>query len=263
MGSEPESPAARILAQQPEQREELAPAARWWDRPLVVLDTETTAADPLKARIVQAACSAIYPDGRLSSSSYCQIVNVEGEIPDDVVAVHGISKATAVRDGLPLVDVLYEVLRRIDRWHKVAAVVIFNAVYDWPLVWEEVGRTELVWTDPLAAALLVDPLVIEREFNGVAKGHFSNKLADVAKRYGIAVKDAHSAQGDAIMTAAILRVQLEKYEILRKVTLEELQALQREWYARWRDNLNAYNAKKGKAWRVSGEWPFGDRRRQL
>lgn len=263
MGSEPQSPAAHIMAQRPLERPELVPAARWWERPLVVVDTETTSADPLEARIVQAACSAIYPDGRLSTSSYCQIVNVEGEIPEEAQKVHGISKATCVRDGKPLVDVLYEVLRRLDRWHKVAAIVIFNAVYDWPLLWEEVGRTELRWTDPLAAALLVDPLVIERHFNGITKGHYSNKLSDVAARYGIAVKNAHSAEGDAVMTAAILRVQLERYELLRKVTLEELQQLQRAWYGEWRDNLNAYNEKKGKTWRVGGEWPFGDRRRRL
>lgn len=255
MGSEPHAPATPAG--------ELAPAARWWNNPVVVVDTETTSPDPLQARILQISCQAIYPDGRVSSSSYSAIINGGYDIPDDVIAVHGITPARCLNEGVPLVDALYEVVHRLDRWHTVAAIVIFNAVYDWPLLWEEMGRTELSWTEPLAGAMLVDPLVIERQFNGVSKDHYSNKLTDVARRYEIPIRAAHDASGDAVMTAAILRKQITLYELLRQTTIQDLQRWQREWYGTWRDSLNAYNAKKGKAWRVSGEWPFGDRRRQL
>lgn len=255
MGSQPHADAA--------ERRELAPVDRWWDRPIVVLDTETTSADPLEARILQISCQAVYPDGRVSGSSYTAIVNGGYEIPDDVVAIHGITPARCAAEGVKLVDALYEVVRRLDRWHKVAAIAIYNATFDWPLLWEEMGRTELVWTDPLGASMLVDPLVIEREFNGISKGHYSNKLTDVAKRYGIAADGAHDAARDAVMTAGILHKQIAAYEPLRQTTIQELQAKQREWYGSWRDSLNRYNEKKGKAWRVTGEWPFGDRRRQL
>jgi DNA polymerase-3 subunit epsilon len=256
MGSEPEA------VTPDEHRAELAGVAAWWNLPLVVIDTETTSADPLEARIVQVACLAVYPDGKVSDSSYQTIVNAGVPIPDEVVAVHGISQARTLNEGIPLTDALYEVLRRLDRWARLSPVVIYNAPFDWPLIWEELGRTDLVWTDPLADVKLLDPLVIERQFNGISKGHYSNKLSDVAKRYGLTVADAHDAPGDCVMAASILRAQVTRYELLRKLSIDELQQRQRSWYSDWRDGLNAYNAKKGKAWRVSGEWPFGDRRRK-
>jgi DNA polymerase-3 subunit epsilon len=155
------------------------------------------------------------------------------------------------------------VLRRLDRWNASSPVVIYNAVYDWPLLWEELGRTDLVWTDPLAGARLVDPLLIERTFNGVAQGNFTHKLVDVARRYHLSLEQAHDATADAIGAVQILRCQVERYPSLRTVTLEDLQAEQRRWFALWRDQLNAYWARKGKTQRVTGEWPFGDRRRTL
>jgi DNA polymerase-3 subunit epsilon len=255
MGSQPELPPDA-------ERAELRGVASWWNLPLVVIDTETTSADPLEARIVQLSCLAVYPDSKVSSGSYSTIVKAAVPVDDEAAAVHGISQARIVNEGVPLQDALYELLRRLERWGRLSPVVIFNATFDWPLIWEELGRTELAWTDPLAGAQLLDPLVIEREFNGISKGHYSNKLVDVAKRYGVPVVDAHDATGDCVMAAAILRAQAGRYELLRKLPIHELQQRQRTWYGSWRDSLNAYNVKKGKAWRVSGEWPFGDRRRK-
>lgn len=240
---------------------------RWWDRPVVVLDTETTDADPLKARILQLACLAVYPDGRISPNSLVEIVHTDVPIPDEATKIHGITTARCLADGKPLADVLFETLRRFERWSKASPVLIYNATYDWPLLWEELGRTELVWTEPLAGVQLVDPCVLERHFNGVAKGHYSNKLGEVARRYGIVLPpelgDLHDARADAWLTAGIFRAQMQAYEPLRQLTLPALVQLQREWYAQWRDSLNAYNLRRKRDRQITGEWPFGDRRRQL
>ena len=241
---------------------ELERRDQWWERPLVVIDTETTGTDPLTARIVQLSCLGIYPDGRVSPSSYEAIVNPGVPVPPEASAVHGITDERIALEGVPLADALYELLKRLDRWNRTAPVVIFNAVYDWPLLWAELDRTELCWTAPLGDARLLDPLLIERTFNGVRRGHYSHKLADVVARYRLAVPSDwaagfHDARFDCQAAAAVLRAQVLEYDLLRKLPLAELQRRQRQWFANWRDELNLYWASKGKPQRVRGEWPFG------
>jgi DNA polymerase-3 subunit epsilon len=237
-------------------------AEQWWERPLVVFDTETTGVDPLEARIVQIALLAIYPDGRISPQSFQAIVNPGVPIPPEAFAVHGIDDARAQAEGVTLVDALRQVLRRLAHWNRFSPVVIYNAPFDWPLLWAELGRCELYWTDPLANARLVDPLLIERTFNGIAQGHYTHKLHQVAARYGLPAEGGfHDASFDATTTAGILRAQVERIPALRASTLEELQQDQRTWFATWRDQLNVYYATKGRPQRIAGEWPFGDRPR--
>jgi DNA polymerase III subunit epsilon len=256
--SDPERDLPAGDRQDPDPRAPWRTSEHWWERPLVVIDTETTSADPLEARIVQIACLAVYPDGRLSPSSYQTIVNPGVPIPAEAVAIHGINTARAAAEGVSLEDALYQVLRRLDRWNRASPVVIYNVPYDWPLLWAELDRTSLVWTDPLANARLVDPLLIERTFNGVAAGNYTHTLAQVRRRYGLEETSAHDAQADALSAAAILRTQLARYPALQRLSLEALQHAQREWFAQWRDALNAYFERKGQSKHVTGEWPFGD-----
>lgn len=65
------------------------------DRPLVVLDTETTGTDPQSDRIVHLGLIRLDPDG--SSDEFETLVNPGLPIPAAATAVHGIDDAGVER----------------------------------------------------------------------------------------------------------------------------------------------------------------------
>ena len=58
------------------------------DRPLAVLDLETTGTAPEIDRIIEIAILLVYPDGK--EIEYCRRVNPEIAIPPEATNVHGI-----------------------------------------------------------------------------------------------------------------------------------------------------------------------------
>ena len=57
--------------------------------PLCVFDLETTGTQVTKDRIVQIAIIKVFPDGK--QEEYNQLINPEISIPDEIVAIHGIT----------------------------------------------------------------------------------------------------------------------------------------------------------------------------
>ena len=58
-------------------------------KPLVIFDLETTGLDIVKDRAIQLSYIKVYPDGREVRGN--EIINPEKPIPDEVVALTGIS----------------------------------------------------------------------------------------------------------------------------------------------------------------------------
>ena len=58
-------------------------------KPLVIFDLETTGLDIVKERVIQLSYIKVYPDGREERGN--EIINPEKPIPDEVVALTGIS----------------------------------------------------------------------------------------------------------------------------------------------------------------------------
>ena len=91
----------------------------------IVLDTETTGMDPLDGdRIVEIGCIELLnqiPTGR----TYHQYINPEREVPEDAVAVHGIT--TEFLQDKP---VFGEIVGEFMDFIKDAKLVIHNAAFD-------------------------------------------------------------------------------------------------------------------------------------
>ena len=59
------------------------------NKPIVFFDLETTGINIAKDRIVEISILKVYPNGNKESKTW--LVNPEMEIPEEVVAIHGIS----------------------------------------------------------------------------------------------------------------------------------------------------------------------------
>ena len=168
------------------------------DRPLVVLDLETTGTDVERDRIVQIGLIRVEPDG--SRRTYESLVNPERPIPPAATAVHGITDAD-VRDR-PTFAALGPELRP---WLADADVAGFNAIrFDLPLLENELRR----------AGSDLD-LSQARRFDAL---HIFHKMEprDLVAAYqfycGKELADAHSALADAGATLEVLDAQIAHYE---------------------------------------------------
>lgn len=226
----------------------------WSEKPLAALDFETTGIRPQEDRIVEAAFVIVGRDGKPLEGSFHTIVNPGIEIPEEAAKVHGITTERAQKEGVPPEKALKHLASLIEvNVYFNYPIVIYNAPFDWPLLSAEARRHGV---DVPRDVKLVDPLCIDRFHDRYRKG--GRTLEAVAAHYGVILENAHSAFADAVATAGVARALCAQYEAVRSPTLEELQILQRDWYEQWRDDMNAYFAKRGKNHRITGQWPMGD-----
>lgn len=195
----------------------------WWLNPFLAIDTETTGVDVFSdsTRIVQVAVAEIAADGE-PTHAWGAIVNCGVEIPAGAAAVHGITTARAEREGIPPVEALTVVAEKIyehfDRFKGNAAMVMFNAVFDWPLLLIEAERHD-VEIPPFAAIL--DPLLIDRMLSR-RKG--KRNLTTTAAHYGVVLDeaDAHGAVADAIAAGQVMRKLIDAFPQLCDRSLASL-----------------------------------------
>ncbi|GAA1123251.1 hypothetical protein GCM10009577_53100 [Streptomyces javensis] len=100
-----------------------------WHRGLLIgFDLETTGTDPRTARIVTAAVVEVRggePVGRREWLADPQV-----PIPEDAVAVHGITGERAAAEGRPAREVVEEVAEvLVAHWRAGAPVVAYNAAF--------------------------------------------------------------------------------------------------------------------------------------
>jgi DNA polymerase-3 subunit epsilon len=227
----------------------------WWERPIAVFDVETTGKDPKEARIVQAALLLMQPDGTVDKDSSLRgLVNPGVPIPEEAAKVHGVTDARAAK-GTPAPQAVAKLVRALlDGPMAGLPVVIFNAGYDWTVLRCEAARHGVPELEQLLARRprFVDPLVIDRKLDRYRKG--GRKLGDLCRHYRVTIENAHDAVADAAATGRLALKLPHRHADVRKAPLEVLQALQREWFAEWRDHINRYWASQGKDSRVRGEW---------
>lgn len=231
-----------------------ATAATWWEGPIAGLDFEATGTDPRTARPVSVALLTEWGGVGGDCSGLVRLVDAGVEIPAEATAVHGITTERVRREGGRAEDVLYAVLGLLGRLaDQRIPVVIMNARYDWPLLHAEAARHGF---DLPANVILLDPGVIDRHVDRWRHG--SRRLTDLAAHYGATLDDAHDAAADVRTAIAVTRAIVRRTPTLQRAPLASLPLLQREWFARWRDELNAYWARTGRTDRIRGEWPDGD-----
>jgi len=174
--------------------------ASWAEDVFAAFDLETTGLDVRTDEIVQVAFVLVMPDGTLHPDSWSTIVNPGRDIPDGAIAVHGITSARAIAEGIPATEAHHMIL---DRFDSAAAqgipVVIYNVPFDIGFMHVRAQRLNRT----LPSALLIDPLVCDRALDKYRPG--SRKLIDMAAHYGCATEQLHDVRFDCIASVAVMR----------------------------------------------------------
>jgi DNA polymerase III subunit epsilon len=165
-----------------------------------VLDTETTGLRPLAGDRVVSVAAVLLDAGRLrSQEAFDALVNPGRPIPAASTRFHGITDAM-VADAPPA----GEVLSRLRRFVGDAPLVGHEIAFDMEFLDIEARRSGL---PPLSAGRLVlDTRLISNLVHGPGLSH---SLEAVAERLGVTIQSRHSALGDALATADILKRLIE------------------------------------------------------
>ena len=169
-------------------------------RPIIFLDLETTGLNIFDDRIVMIAMIKLFPDG--SEMRYKQIITPQIEIPDEVIAIHGISNED-VADA-PVFD---SCLVDIQGFLANADLAGYNLLrFDLPILVESFARAGVELN--LDDHKFIDVLSIFRKKE-------SRSLVNALMFYcGETLENAHDAEADALATSAVLSGQLKRYDDL-------------------------------------------------
>lgn len=163
----------------------------------IVLDTETTGLNPKKGdKIVEIGCIEMV-DRKLTGKHYHVYLNPERDIPEEVVAVHGITNEQ-VKDSPKFRDVAEELWVFLEG----AELVIHNAAFDMGFLnaeYEQFAKEQGESFQKLETACSVlDTLKVAREKHPGSKV----SLDALCKRYGI--DNSHRTLHGALLDSEIL-----------------------------------------------------------
>lgn len=224
----------------------------WANDVWLSVDLETTGVDVWADRIVEIACIQVFPDGN-TGDTYHAIVNPGVDIPDGAAAIHGITTQRAIDEGIHPATAVAEVGRRIFE-HGHRPVVIFNGVFDWPILLAEAERHDIEF--PFLAPVL-DPYLIDKMVDQYRKG--SRKLVAVAQHYAVPLDEAeaHGALADATAAARAMRVIVKRNPQMAKRSLASVYLRQVRGHERWREGFVDYKHRQGDvAFDIAPGWPI-------
>lgn len=229
-------------------------ARKWHELPLLGFDVETTSRDPAEARIVTYALVIVDPQGSVLDAEH-HVVNPGVPIPEETVAIHGVTSERAAAEGQSPTTALLDIVATfLDAGG--APVVAFNAAYDLTVLFNELARHGLIapWADELARLHVVDPLVIDRQLWRYRKG--KRRLGDCCDVYGVTLDDWHDAAADAIAAVRLARALAARYPTELDLTCDELHGRQVTWAATQAASLQDWFRRQGKDEVVDGRWPL-------
>lgn len=224
---------------------------KWSEMPLAAFDLETTAANPLTARIVTACVVSI--DGA-ATAAQTWMVDPEVEIPDEAAAVHGITTDRARAEGQDYADGYREIRAAVEgAWMGGRVVAAFNASYDFTVIDRE-GRR--LGYPPLVVGPIVDAFVIDRHVDKYRRG--KRTLGVTCEHYRVELGNAHSADADALAAARLAWKLARMYpQEVGELDAEALMANQADWHRARQDDFAAYLRRVGKDDSdVCGDWPI-------
>lgn len=167
------------------------------DRPLAVLDVETTGVDPAAARVVEVAVLTLGPGGR--EGLFHRRVNPGVPIPPAATAVHGLTDAD-VAGAPPFAAVAPALAAALD----AADLAGFGlGAFDLPVLGAEFARCGRPFR--VAGRRVVDALAVYRRY------HPRTLAAAVREYLGRDHAGAHSAVADARATAEVLDRQVGRH----------------------------------------------------
>lgn len=229
----------------------------WWQLRLCSIDTETTAPDPERARIVQACVAHV--GGGIPTEARTWLVDPGVEIPAEATAIHGITTERARAEGTPAHVALPQIVEVI-----VAAVVageplvIMNAPYDLTVIARESVRHGLV-VPAHDNAFVIDPKVLDKMADAYVGFHRKGgrKLADLCTHYNAKLDGAHDAAHDAIAAARVAYRIGQRFAQLGELDLATLHDKQRLAYLEQAKSLEAYWKRKKDPRRPDNyDWPI-------
>lgn len=167
----------------------------WPDAPWVVLDFETTSAEPSTCMPVSVACVRF--EGGKEVDRLYELVNPGCEIPAEATAIHNI-RTEDVRDARGL-EFHLDALRMISRG---AAPVAYCAQFDRTILHRFANDAECTLFDH--GLSWIDPLVCVRDIDKWVRGTGRHRLSNACQRHGVDHGSAHNALSDARATASLL-----------------------------------------------------------
>ncbi len=164
----------------------------------VVLDFETTAAEPSQARIVQ--IGMVDQD---NAPMGVTLVNPGVLIPKGATAVNGITDEM-VADAPPLAECIPVLEHLLTGQHVIA----YNAEYERKVLAYELRRVLGSVPEWFGSIQWHCAMLLYADYAGDWNDYFGNcrwwKLTEACANEGIAVEKAHSALGDVLATRALL-----------------------------------------------------------
>ncbi|MCV6628729.1 MAG: exonuclease domain-containing protein [Flavobacteriaceae bacterium] len=169
-------------------------------RPICFFDLETTGTNVVSDRIVEIAILKVFPNGNKESKTW--LVNPECEIPEAVVAIHGISNEKVAKE-----PTFKELAKTIHQMIKDCDLGGFNSDrFDIPLLAEELLRAGIDFD--MKNTVSVD---VQTIFHKMEKRTLSAAYQFYCDKN---LEDAHSAAADTNATYEVLLAQLDRYEDL-------------------------------------------------
>jgi DNA polymerase-3 subunit epsilon len=168
------------------------------NRPLVMLDLETSSADTTQARIIEVAAIKIWPDGR--RETFETLINPGFDIEDKITEITGITNAD-LADAMDFAHYAPELAAFVaDAW--LSGFNFRN--FDGPVLWEEFYRAGIRWQVPQ------DDIIDVMEVFHKAE---PRSLTGAVRFYlGKDHEGAHRAEADAQATLDVLDAMLDKYQ---------------------------------------------------
>ena len=214
-------------------------------------DLETTGLDVWNVRVVTAAVGLLDRAGQVERLS-TWLVNPGVPIPEGASSVHGVTDEIAIAHGTPASQAIAEIVGELNAiLQSGTPVVAFNAAYDFSIIAAEAERYGLsqVFDSPI-----FDPLVIERKFDNLRAA--KRTLSHLTSRHGVELKDAHTAEADAIAAAQLAWKQIDRYPAVAQSSVESLHLSQSVWAEEQAADLEAYMQQRSPEFRVERGWPL-------
>jgi len=173
-------------------------------KPICFFDLETTGVNISKDRIVEISILKIFPNGKEESKTW--LVNPEMPIPQEVVAIHGITDEDVADKPM-----FKELAKEIYNMIKDSDLAGFNSNrFDIPLLAEELLRAEVDFDMKNRVAVDVQTIFhkMEQRTLGAAYKFYCEKE----------LVGAHGAEADTRATFEVLKAQIAKYEEIENDT---------------------------------------------
>jgi DNA polymerase-3 subunit epsilon len=169
-------------------------------KPICFFDLETTGINISKDRIVEISILKVFPNGTEESKTW--LVNPEMEIPEEVIAIHGITNEKIANE-----PTFKEIAKDVHNMIKDSDLGGFNSNrFDIPLLAEEMLRADMDFDMKSRVAVDVQTIFHKME---------QRTLSAAYKFYcDASLEDAHSAEADTKATYEVLKAQLDRYDNL-------------------------------------------------